>query len=399
MFYKLTPSEKKLSKILRESQIQNFFNNFETGFTIAPEELNSKIKFDTGKFCNARCNFCYYLDSVSKDDRISLETVKKMKLDILSKITHIEFSGGEPTLVKDLPQIMEYLSHQRYLLTGKINLKFGIVTNGWKLKEFINTLKEQYYYQLLNLDSILISLHGNKQTHENITKIKNSYDKIIIAINYIKRNFPNIKIRINVVLIGQEIAPEFINLLKDFLDKDIQINLLPSNFWDDASKNLKMIGNTSHVIYETIENLLNAFYSEELLERNIEYQRENGANILNIRYVKLCHIQEKFHQFCVNHYQHFFDKLDWNKFWYPEYKDGINIYKDIDISINLIENLQKVFLQDAEQSHFIDTICKKCSKFKNLECDGQKIINQKDNIIFEDPASKQIRLEYIKGNR
>lgn len=389
MNIKLTTREKQHSKILREFNAQNFLNNFE----IDQSTLNKKIKLDTGSFCNARCNFCYYFDSLTRDDRLSIdETFKLLSNDeflkILKEVEVIEFSGGEPTLVKNL-QIIIKLIYDKALELGNSNLKFGIVTNGWNLKSFLTGLDMEI---LKLIDTVLISLHGNKKVHENITKLKGSYDRIIIATQYIKRNFPDIKIRINVVLTGQEITLEFLNTLNYFINSNIQINLLPLNHWEDANKlDSTILQETNLRIYKSINDIMKRL-SNHLNNINSKYLK-NGSNIINIRYARPCLIDEEYHKYIVGHFGHFFDKLDWNKLWYPNYSKEKNIFKYEQISK---ESILKQYINDAELSHTVDNICKKCPKFKDLTCDGQKIDNQKENYINVSHEDIEYRKIFIK---
>lgn len=376
--------EKQHSKILREFNAQNFLNNFE----IDHSKVNKKIKLDTGSFCNARCNFCYYFESLTRDDRLSIdETIKLLSdknfLKILKEVEVIEFSGGEPTLVKDL-QIIIKLIYDKAIELGNTKLKFGLVTNGWNLKSFLISLEPKI---IELIDSVLISLHGNKEVHETITKLKNSYDRIIIATQYIKRNFPSIKIRINVVLIGQNITPDFLNTLDYFINSGMQINLLPLNHWEDAkSKQEPNELYDAHLkIYKSINNIMERLTNLDIL--NKKYLK-NGSNIINIRYARHCLIDENYHKYIVGHFGHFFDKLDWNKLWYPNYLKEKNHFQYKEITK---ETILDQYLKDSELSHTVDNICKKCQKFKDLECDGQKIENQKENNILVTQDDIEIR--------
>lgn len=378
-----------ISELLRKEHLENYFNN--SDFETIKLKLNSNIKMDTGKFCNSKCHFCYYLDSVSKDDRLTLEKVKEIDFDdILKNVTNIEFSGGEPTLVKDISEIMKYLSHKRYYLTKQDNLKFSFVTNGWNVKSFLMDLKNnKTFFGINTLSSFLFSLHGNKEVHESITKLKGSYDRIRIAINYIKRNFPKILVRVNIVLSGQQINQEFLNIIKDFINNGIQVNLLPLNYWEDQSKSVS----NQEKIYNDINIIMSYIYSNDLLNQNNNYKEAHQANLINIRYARICKIDEKFKPFILGHFDHIFDKLDWNKLWYPSYENQINIYPRKKLTKDSIIN---TIVKDAELSHHIDKTCSKCPDFKNLKCDGIKYLNQKEKILDTNLEDYKFRVDYIK---
>jgi radical SAM protein with 4Fe4S-binding SPASM domain len=110
------------------------------------------------------------------------ETKEKKELDtgqwkkILDKlwkagIPHIVFTGGEPTLREDLPDLIRHAED-----LGQIT---GMNTNGRKLKD------KDYLKKLLDagLDHVQITLSSHiREVHEKITRAKGSYDDTIKAI-------------------------------------------------------------------------------------------------------------------------------------------------------------------------------------------------------------------------
>lgn len=380
--------KKMISKIYRQNAIETFLNKSNLSKDLFKNSLNKKVKIDTGKFCNAKCNFCYYFDSLHINDLITLNYSKnKPFLELIKKgIDYFEFSGGEPTLNKELPNII------KYLINFKQNLKFGIVTNGWKLKEFIKTLEANNL--LNNLDSILISLHGDLKEHDSITKLNGSYTKILENIDTIQTLYKHIKIRINIVVINQNITNTFINLINVFLKRGIQINLLPLNFWMDS--NLKKISPETNLF-----KILESIDYKKLIILNTYYKMNFGSNILNIRYYQICKLPPKYSKFIINHFGHFFDKLDWNKLFYPNEnlilnKDDINRLNNYNLENNLdIESVKRVYINDSELSHQIDSICKNCIQFKILKCDGVKYSNQITLETNESSLDLEHRKKYV----
>jgi sulfatase maturation enzyme AslB (radical SAM superfamily) len=71
-----------------------------------------------------------------------------------------EFSGGEPTLCYEIDQIIDYIKEmgQNY----NIEPKFSVVSNGYFLDELITRCPD--------ITEVLISLHGDRHTHNQITK-------------------------------------------------------------------------------------------------------------------------------------------------------------------------------------------------------------------------------------
>ena len=139
--------------------------------------LNTRVKIDTGKFCNARCQFCYYYDSIKVRDFLTLDEVKESGYipKLFAKgITEFEFSGGEPTLCYELDEIIAYIKE-----VGKkhnIEPKFSVVSNGYFLDELVTRCPD--------ITEVLISLHGTNETHIGVTKIKDSFNRIV---NFIEK--------------------------------------------------------------------------------------------------------------------------------------------------------------------------------------------------------------------
>ena len=382
--------------------------------------LNTRVKIDTGKFCNARCQFCYYYDSIKIRDFLTLDEVKESGYipKLFSKgITEFEFSGGEPTLCYELDQIIAYIKE-----VGKkhnIEPKFSVVSNGYFLDELVTRCPD--------ITEVLISLHGNNKTHVGVTKIKDSYNRIVNFIekySQLESDQLPILIRLNVVVTGDNLNNEFYELLKSYIKKGIQINFLPLNFWSDASgqtinkEQYKKIYNSINWFTYTLDKELKGTTWKSLLKRNQKYKDIHGANLLNIRYAEICKLDKSSIPYSVSHYEHFFDKKDWNKIFYPndKGKPQDSFYKKNLFFFNRELNrfhLEKTLLDDAGLSHYIDTICKDCLYFKTLKCDGIKYINQDTKTIYKEtedelndrvqkskghPNGKQTRFKSIRSN-
>lgn len=372
-----------------------------------PEKiLNTRVKIDTGKFCNARCQFCYYYDSIKIRDFLTLDEVKESEYipKLFSKgITEFEFSGGEPTLCYELDEIIAYIKE-----VGKrhnIEPKFSVVSNGYFLDELVTRCPD--------ITEVLISLHGDSKTHVGITKLKDSFNRIVSFIekySQLESDQLPILIRINVVVTGDNLNNEFYELLKSYIKKGIQINFLPLNFWSDASgqtitkEQYKKIYDSINWFTYTLDKELKGTTWKSLLKRNQKYKDIHGANLLNIRYAEICKLDKSSIPYSVSHYEHFFDKKDWNKIFYPndKGKPQDSFYKKNFFFFNrelTRFHLEKTLLDDAGLSHYVDTICKDCLYFKTLKCDGIKYINQDTKTIYKETEDElNDRVQKSKGH-
>jgi MoaA/NifB/PqqE/SkfB family radical SAM enzyme len=139
-------------------------------------------------------------------------------------IKDIDFSGGEPTLRKDLPLLIKN--------ARKMGFKqISIITNGTQTHNhrFLKELAEN------GLNDVLVSLHGHDDaTHDHLTKIKGSFRKILKTIENVKKL--NLRLRINTV-VNRYNYIGILKLAKIALEyRPNSYNLICFNDWVNASK-------------------------------------------------------------------------------------------------------------------------------------------------------------------
>lgn len=121
---------------------------FKKNNEIAPECSEFKIVYvDIVHRCNMECSNCYLPNRSYKDMQFTklIETISKFK-----KRTEFRLIGGEPTLHKDLPRIIE-------LVTGMpLKHRIVLVTNGLRLAN------ETYVKKLVDagLKTVYLSMNG-----------------------------------------------------------------------------------------------------------------------------------------------------------------------------------------------------------------------------------------------
>lgn len=134
--------------------------------------------FEVTSRCNALCDHCGSRCTASKKDELSPETFKKV-LDSVAenfgtKAIMLNITGGEPLMRKDLFEITGY--------ADSLGFKWGLVTNGMLITDdVISKMKETH------MSTITISLDGMKKTHEEFRHIPGSFDRIISAIEKLKK--------------------------------------------------------------------------------------------------------------------------------------------------------------------------------------------------------------------
>lgn len=130
----------------------------------APYRVDLALTYD----CNNKCIHCY-TGGPRKTDELTTEQWFRV-IDKLFEIgvPHVTFTGGEPTLREDLPQLVKY-AEEKGLVTG-------LITNGRKLSDSV------YVDDLIKagIDHIQITLESHREEiHDKITGVKGSWRETV----------------------------------------------------------------------------------------------------------------------------------------------------------------------------------------------------------------------------
>lgn len=107
------------------------------------------VNYHLTKACNMRCKFCYAtftdLESVKHDFKKSVQLIQALATAGFGKIT---FAGGEPTLVKQLPELVR--------LAKSLGMTTCVVTNGSRLLDdgYVELLAPHLDWLALSIDSL-----------------------------------------------------------------------------------------------------------------------------------------------------------------------------------------------------------------------------------------------------
>lgn len=156
--------------------------------------------------CNLRCSYCMPLEGVPllpKEHIMNADEIFAIsKLFVNAGVSKIRFTGGEPLLRKDFPEIIERIS--------ALPVKMSITTNGISINRHINLLKK---YDLRSINLSLDTLDAEK--FKKITfrdYFQRVYDNLFLLMS------EGFNVKINVVLIkginDNEIL-DFINFTKN----------------------------------------------------------------------------------------------------------------------------------------------------------------------------------------
>jgi len=152
------------------------------------KEITSRIDINIGTKCNAKCKFCYYLDSLHEPFKDFDFLINQLHIYRKIGIKKLHITGGEPSIYKKLFELVSVSKKMGFL-------HIGIITNGIMLKnkKYVESCKNA------GIDSFIISLHGhNAQMHDELTQTKGSFDAVLKGIENLK--IFNIPFQINYVI-------------------------------------------------------------------------------------------------------------------------------------------------------------------------------------------------------
>jgi MoaA/NifB/PqqE/SkfB family radical SAM enzyme len=168
---------------------------------VAPGEAIAQWTHFVTSTCNARCRHCFYPINQKKDE-LSLEEIRRF-VGTLPPIRLLLFSGGEPFLRKDLPEIIRAYHEQcRFFTTS-------IPTNGWsadKIGEMTQRICE--IAPDLHL-GVSVSLDGMAGYHDQVRRLPKLWDNGIATLHRLKalsRQFPNLTVGVNTVYMRENQA-------------------------------------------------------------------------------------------------------------------------------------------------------------------------------------------------
>jgi radical SAM protein with 4Fe4S-binding SPASM domain len=132
--------------------------------------------------CNLKCAFCYAgsgctANPTGSDEEMSIDEIKEILWKIFhqAKVPSVSFTGGEPTLIPELPELIRYAKD--------LGMRVNLITNGVKISQ---SLAQEYADH--GLDSAQVSLEGvTAETHDVIVRVHGAFHKTVPAVKHLKK--------------------------------------------------------------------------------------------------------------------------------------------------------------------------------------------------------------------
>ena len=258
---KLTPLEiekrnrLKLYKPLVYDKAKNFDKKLQKGESIAIIQLQYNY------ICNFHCSHCSISDFQHKKDAraLTIDDVRRLsrQADELG-LAHIDVTGGEPLLFKDLDQLIEAID------PGKFYIQMD--TNGWLMTD-----EKAKHLKSIGVDKIQLSLDSlSAEEHDAFRCKPGSYERALQTIDSVKKAGLNFHIA-TVVTHKRLRSEEFIKFLEFAKMKEVAVSVCwpkPVGEW---------AGNFSDLI--TIEDIA---YLDSLRSKYNIYEHLTPSYGLNI---------------------------------------------------------------------------------------------------------------------
>ncbi|MBD3426748.1 MAG: radical SAM protein [Candidatus Omnitrophica bacterium] len=145
------------------------------------------LRFTTTWKCDSKCKTCnIWKDATAGKNDLTVKEIDNFsRAECLKKVEYITLSGGEPTLRKDLPEVIEVL-HKNLPKAG-----FAMTTHGMHPQ-----LEEDVFRKILRNNPDIpfrfvgISLNGPPQIHDRTRGIEGSWEKAVETYDRLKDLVP-----------------------------------------------------------------------------------------------------------------------------------------------------------------------------------------------------------------
>lgn len=203
-----------ISTLLKEGYLIPYSENEKQGFIRREMESPAltNIQLEVTRRCNLRCQHCYLTDYSGKGELTKEELFLLIDQAHELGVHEIHITGGEPTVRKDLKDIIKYIYDKG--MHGKL------YTNGTNLsEEFLRFLSN------VGIDGVKVSLDGFKpKTHNDFRRAKDGFSKTIENIKRMQEQGIPVEVTTVINKINIKETNDLINFFKNQLKVDYHID-------------------------------------------------------------------------------------------------------------------------------------------------------------------------------
>ncbi len=155
--------------------------------------LPTELIFFVTTRCGYKCKTCFYWQELNTGkNELTLEEIRKISAS-LDKMSRVLMTGGEPYLRSDLPEICKIFHDQNDCK------RFHIPTHGFnpdRIAEIAEKILRNCPRAVINFG---MSIDGLRETHEEISQIPGSFDKVIQTakkVAALESRYPNMSVHV-----------------------------------------------------------------------------------------------------------------------------------------------------------------------------------------------------------
>ena len=182
------------------------------------KKLDTVIFFVTSR-CNAACETCFYHEELNKSGDLTFSQIEKVSRT-MPQITDLWLSGGEPTLRKDLVNIV------RLFVENNGVRRIILPTNALIKSRVFEAVEGILQNEGLNELYLNIALDGYGETHDKIRGVPRNWEKTLECIEHLyplKAKFADrFRLNVNTVVCVENYTE--IEMLSEFLWENFKLD-------------------------------------------------------------------------------------------------------------------------------------------------------------------------------
>lgn len=217
--------------------------------------------------CNFKCSHCFYwkrTETSNKEKELKFNEIQKISKN-LGKIYYLSLTGGEPTLRKDITDVIKLFYKQN-------DVKQIIFHSNGSNPERLYQITKDVLKSCHNMIFIVsLSIDDFEKNHDKIRSAKGSFKKVIKSIEMLKtfEKLPNFEIALNTVLMHHN--KKNVIRLHDFIVNKLNVSHDVSYIRGDVRD------------YKTKDDILKTYKEIAKIIEEQGLKKENRSKFLQIR--------------------------------------------------------------------------------------------------------------------
>lgn len=248
--------------------------------------IGKRVDIKVGFSCNNNCRFCVQAHKRPLGDRTTKEIKNEMDEAIKNNCEGIVFTGGEPTIRKDIIELVKYANDSGYRV-------IQIQSNG-RMFSYVNFVKKLIKS---GANEFSPALHGHKaDMHDWLTRSPGSFDQVVEGIKILRELDQYILTNSVVNKLNYKYLPELAKLLVSLKVDQFQMAFIHAigNAWENFDSMVPRKSDVKPHMHKSLEigknsgtGMMVEAYPFCFMEGYEEYCAERFMPSTEIRYADL----------------------------------------------------------------------------------------------------------------